>query len=896
MSVVRLGVLALAALLCAWVPVMGNPAPAARSLGAMHAPTTPEGLPAYVGSPSAPALLQHRVDTVALGGPTPADYVHSPAWLAYDHGTESFFVAAPPNEVDVVPFDGGLLQVQAAVPVGEMPFGVAVDNVTQEVFVSNSGSDNVSVLSTQTDAVLGSVAVGSSPYGVAFDPRTADVYVANGGSDSVSVLSPGSLSVVATVGVGSDPLGIAYDPITGDLFVADHGSGQVTVLAPSGTSVLATVTVGSEPYGVAVDNATDDVYVTNEGSSNVSVISAATDRVVATVPVVYPTAAGDLQGIAYDPRDGYLWAGAGAFYAVVIDPATESFLAFVNTDPSGVVFDPDSGDVCVTNTANVTFECFLFPRDSTPAVPVDLEETGLPPGTVWSVNLSDAYSPGPYPLQSSNSSTIAFSVLGRYAQYVYDAHPTDGYFAIPASGRIETRNLASVSVNVSYFAASALYVVTFSESGLPSGTTWYANLSDGQTLSGVGPTLSTSLPDGAYAYTVASTDPAYAAPSGRFSIDGAAVAVPVPFSEEFYTATFEESGLPAGMEWSVTVAGYANVSSSSSSAALALPNGSYSYVSAAAEANWSGSGGGFRVAGADLAVPVWFHANNASVTISESGLPSSVLASHGWTVFLHGVANHTTTSLADFAIPNGSYALLVTGPPGYSANGSGRLTVAGTTREVVTFEKRRPATLTFKEVGLRRSQRWCVQLDGAVQCTTTRSLSYPGLGAGAYAYGVLSPLAHETVTGKLHGVAVGPSGSIDVGGSAKLTLRFVYPYRVTFTPVGLAGGNWSVTLGGTTQSGSASSVLSFELPNGTYGYRVGRTSGYLSRGSPSRVVVRGSPENITVLFTPRTDRAHPASGGPVVALGGLGVVLLGPSRRTLAGRAARVPRLGGPRT
>ena len=63
------------------------------------------------------------------------------------------------------------------------------------VYVTNEGSDTVSVISTATNTVTATVTVGSGPNGVAVTPNGAYAYITNGGSDTVSVISTPSPSV-----------------------------------------------------------------------------------------------------------------------------------------------------------------------------------------------------------------------------------------------------------------------------------------------------------------------------------------------------------------------------------------------------------------------------------------------------------------------------------------------------------------------------------------------------------------------------------------------------------------------------------------------------------------------------------------------------------------------------
>ena len=834
-------------LLCVGAPtnVLGHPV--VSSSHSRGGNLTPEGLPEFVGNPEVSATLGHRLDMVALVSPAAGGPVSNPAWLAYDHATSTFYVATPPSSVDLVPFTDGSLQTPSSVLVGASPFGVAVDNTTGDVFVTNTGSDNVSVVSDVTAQVVGTVSAGSAPYGVAFDWLTGDLFVANADSNNVSVISGGSLAVLTSIPVGPGPLGVAFDPTTGDVFVADHGASEVTVISGTTLAVVASVTVGQAPYGVAVDPTTDAIYVTDEGSSNVSVISASTDRSIASIPVVYPGAASDLQGIAFDARDGLIWAGAGSFYAVVIDPTTEAVADYVNTDPSGVVFDPDSGDVCFTNTANVTFGCFLFPEDATRSTPLTFDETGLPSGTPWSVNVSAVYSSPPYPVATSNTTSLSVGVLALN-YYAFQALPTDGYAASPSSGQLLVHSTPAAVVNITYYRASALYAVNFTETGLPSGSVWYVNLSGYPSLQGSGPTLSIDLPTGTYPYITGTDDPAFSAPTGDLVVNGGPVNITVGFLEEFYNVTFTESELPLGTPWSVTVPGLGTTSSTSFNASMTAPDGAYTYTSATVTGNWSGDGGAFRVSGASVLVTVTFIAVNASVTVNETGLPAGLLSTQGWTASLHGITNHSAASSVGFAIPNGTYGLLVTGPPGYASNGSGWVTVHGTTRLVVAFTRSRTLTLTFSERGLPRGQAWCVAVDGASACSSGPTLKYRDLGAASYTYAVLSPTKGQVVSGKIGPTSVGSSGTLSLTRSEAVALTFSHPYAVTFTDAGLTSGTWSITIKGHTQTAPWDQPITFNLTNGTFGYRIGTETGFKAAGSPPRVLVNGRAVSVVITF------------------------------------------------
>ena len=78
--------------------------------------------------------------------------------------------------------------VLADISVGKEPDGVGVDWLTNRVYVSNYGSDTVTIIDGATNAVLKTIPVGDTPDGLTVDQLTGRVYISNSNSNSVSVI------------------------------------------------------------------------------------------------------------------------------------------------------------------------------------------------------------------------------------------------------------------------------------------------------------------------------------------------------------------------------------------------------------------------------------------------------------------------------------------------------------------------------------------------------------------------------------------------------------------------------------------------------------------------------------------------------------------------------------
>jgi YVTN family beta-propeller protein len=151
---------------------------------------------------------------------------------------------------------------------GESPSGVAVNPETNRIYVTNNGSDNVSVIDGSGDSVIATIEVGNEPWCVGVNPETNRIYVVNGDSDNISVIDGSGDSVIATIEVGGNPQEIAVNPQTNRIYVANWYSDNIFVIDGVGDSVIATIEVGNRTENIAVNPETNRVYVScfNDGT------------------------------------------------------------------------------------------------------------------------------------------------------------------------------------------------------------------------------------------------------------------------------------------------------------------------------------------------------------------------------------------------------------------------------------------------------------------------------------------------------------------------------------------------------------------------------------------------------------------------------------------------------
>lgn len=125
------------------------------------------------------------------------------------------------------------------------------------------------------------------------------------------------------------------------------------------------------------------------------------------------------------------------------------------------------------------------------------------------------------------------------------------------------------------------YSVQFAESGLPPGTAWWVNLSDGRSSGSTTDTVTILLSNGSYSFVPRTANTSFSAPASTFVVDGEPVSEVSRFALVTYPLTFTESGLPTDTVWWVNVSGQAPRSSLASTITMSLPNGSYGFAVAA---------------------------------------------------------------------------------------------------------------------------------------------------------------------------------------------------------------------------------------------------------------------------------------------------------------------------
>jgi len=405
--------------------------------------------------------------------------------------------------------------------------------------------------------------------------------------------------------------------------------------------------------------------------------------------------------------------------------------------------------------------------------PVTFTETGLPGATAWGVRV------GSVSVSSSTATTVVQLPNGTYD---WSLAPVRGYTPPIGAGTVGVAG-GPVSVTVAY--AHSAYPVTFSETGLPLGSTWSVTADSAIARSDT-PHLVLDLPNGTTGFTAAGPAGYYTAPGGTVSIAGASVSQSVSFSQAKFAVTFNESQLPSSSLWSITV-GDLVTNSTSGNIVVDLANGTFDYSVGGPHGYAPVVGQNtVRVAGVPETVPVVFNATPHVATFTETGLA----AGSAWKVSVGPTTVRSTNGSIRLNLSDGSYPYAVSLEPGYTVVAAGTVVVSGS--NVLTSVTYTPVKylLTFSEVGLGSGTAWNVTIDGLTHNTRTAHVTY-NVSNGTYPYRIGAP------SGKSPPTVVGTV--VVSGGAATVPVPFfATTYSVVFTESGLPAGAGAVVLANAT--------------------------------------------------------------------------------------------------
>ncbi|MCI4357035.1 MAG: hypothetical protein L3K18_07845 [Thermoplasmata archaeon] len=293
-------------------------------------------------------------------------------------------------------------------------------------------------------------------------------------------------------------------------------------------------------------------------------------------------------------------SSTAASIAITVPNGTYAF----NVSTGSQYLPTPAGGTALVSGAGVAISVNFTLGPSPPLYPIEFNESGLPKGANWSVDLGGITS-------SSSGPTVEFERSN--GTYLYSISSMPGYVATPGWGNVTVHGVARVVSIV--FASTApappppVFEITFHENGLPNGTGWGVVIGSAIETSLTNRIAFADEPNGTYGYVVLAISGYSATYSGIATVAGENATINVTFVPLTYPVIIVEFGLASGTNWSVTVSNnstgfHETRSSTSNTIEFELPNGTYSIsVSVPAGYSFSLSTAALTVAGHSPATP-----------------------------------------------------------------------------------------------------------------------------------------------------------------------------------------------------------------------------------------------------------------------------------------------------
>jgi DNA-binding beta-propeller fold protein YncE len=552
-------------------------------------------------------------------------------------------------------FNARTLVATGSIPVGAEPYAMTYDPVTGDLYVSNSESTNITVIDPATNSSVGSISTpGFGATVLLYVPTTSLLYAVGpvGGEPYglLQTISPSEMKVVTYAETYFQPGGAAYDAATGLIYVQDTNSsvyvlqefdpetggivGSINLYEATGhmawdpvndllyvpaglnytnggydanwvievnvtSGQLVNLTVGEEPSGISVNSSSGEAFVSDTDSGSVVFLEPGTPAPSTGYTVTFETVPSSctvtFDGVSYPDGTEASGVAAGTYPLVANVCSGESFSSWSST--AGSVASPTAASTTLTVSASgtVTGTYAAVTTGYTVNFQVYPSTCSITFGGTSYTNGQQVtgVAGGSYPLLANACTGETFSAWSSTAGTLGSTSADSTSVLVSSSGIVNGTFTAT---------PPGTYLVSFVETGLPTGTSWSITLA-GTPLTQSSATISSAEADGTYDYTVGTVE-GYTSnvTSGSVVVSGSDQIVYIGFSAASssphgssspggltdtdlaligglilasliliffflvarphrYPLVFTQSGLPAETTWSVTVDGALQTSS-----------------------------------------------------------------------------------------------------------------------------------------------------------------------------------------------------------------------------------------------------------------------------------------------------------------------------------------------
>jgi YVTN family beta-propeller protein len=234
---------------------------------------------------------------------------------------------------------------------------LTVDGPARRLYVTHA--TQVIVIDADSLEVVGNIPGLAGVHGVAVAPEFGRGFITNGGSNSVTIFDLKTLAKIADVKVGNKPDAIVYDPASKRVFAMNGDGDSTTAINTADGKVVGTVELGGGPEFTIADGK-GNIFVNLEEKNELLRIDSATLTVKDRWPVAPCQAPSSL---GFDADNNRLFLGCRSKVMAVVNASDGKVVASypIGDHADATAFDPAS-KVAFTSTGDGNI--FAFHQDS----------------------------------------------------------------------------------------------------------------------------------------------------------------------------------------------------------------------------------------------------------------------------------------------------------------------------------------------------------------------------------------------------------------------------------------------------------------------------------------------------------------------------------------------------
>jgi YVTN family beta-propeller protein len=258
------------------------------------------------------------------------------------------------NKIYVAPFEGGQIQV----------YDLNSGNLTKAIQIPHA---EITFRPSLADRLLRPVTVITGGWSMDYNPSNERLYVANYNANEIVIIDTKTDTVLGTISVPAHPVTVKADPFTNIILVTNLAANKLTFISGETNRIVKSLDTGTAPWGMDVDSYEHVAYVTNRGGNYVTVIDLLAQSVITRIPIGAPA-----QAISVDTSEHMIYTSYMEQDKVLkIDGRTNSILSTIEMGvvPQDLAVDSKTHKVY----ASAKFQDKIFvlgPRSTALSIPI----------------------------------------------------------------------------------------------------------------------------------------------------------------------------------------------------------------------------------------------------------------------------------------------------------------------------------------------------------------------------------------------------------------------------------------------------------------------------------------------------------------------------------------------